>query len=186
MIERDLEDLPTLVSLCKRRGFIFQSSEIYGGLNSCWDYGPLGAQFKFNVKMSWWKEMTRRQDIVGLDAAILMHPTVWKASGHVDGFSDPLVDCTDCKTRFREDHGGQSKDGKLACPNCKSTNLTEPRNFNLMFETYMGPVKDDAGIVYLRPETAQGIFVNFLNVQTSRKETFIPITTLEYICRNRR
>ena len=98
-----LNDLATLVSLCKRRGFIFQSSEIYGGLNSCWDYGPLGSQFKLNVKMSWWEAMTRRSDMVGLDAAILMHPTVWKASGHVDGFSDPLVDCKSCKTRFRQD-----------------------------------------------------------------------------------
>ena len=133
MTERDLADLPTLVSLCKRRGFIFQSSEIYGGLNSCWDYGPLGAQFKFNVKMSWWKAMTRRMDIVGLDAAILMHPTVWKASGHVDGFSDPLVDCMDCKNRFREDHGEKNDKGELVCPKCGSSKLTEPRNFNLMF-----------------------------------------------------
>src|SRR5690349_2965689 len=106
-----LNDLATLVSLCKRRGYIFQSSEIYGGLNSCWHYGPLGSNFKFNVKMSWWKAMTRRADIVGLDAAILMHPTVWKASGHVDGFSDPLVDCKNCKNRFREDHA-QIVEGK--------------------------------------------------------------------------
>jgi len=163
-----LEDLSTLVSLCKRHGFVFQSSEIYGGLNSCWDYGPLGSQFKFKVKMSWWKAMTRRQDIVGLDAAILMHPTVWKASGHVDGFSDPLVDCKKCKNRFRQDTA--IVNGKVTCPSCGSTDVTEPRNFNLMFETHMGPLKDEAAIVYLRPETAQGIFVNFENVATSMRK----------------
>ena len=157
-----------MVSLCKRRGFVFQSSEIYGGLNSCWDYGPLGSQFKFKVKMSWWKAMTRRQDIVGLDAAILMHPTVWKASGHVDGFSDPLVDCKKCKNRFRQDTA--IVNGKVTCPSCGSTDVTEPRNFNLMFETHMGPLKDEAAIVYLRPETAQGIFVNFENVATSMRK----------------
>lgn len=170
MKENNLADLQTLVSLCKRRGFMFQSSEIYGGLNSCWDYGPLGAQLKMNVKKAWWDAMTRRKEIVGLDAAILMHPTVWKASGHVDGFSDPLVDCMDCKNRFREDTADKNDDGKTVCPKCGSTNLTEPRNFNLMFETNMGPVKDDASTVYLRPETAQGIFVNFLNVQTSMRK----------------
>jgi glycyl-tRNA synthetase len=164
-----LTDLATLVSLCKRRGFVFQSSEIYGGLNSCWDYGPLGAQFKLNVKMSWWNEMTRRNDIVGLDAAILMHPQVWKSSGHVDGFSDPLVDCRKCKTRFRQDTA--MVDGKVVCPKCGATgaDITEPRNFNLMFQTHMGPVADEGSIVYLRPETAQGIFVNFENVATSMR-----------------
>ena len=151
-----LKDLATLVSLCKRRGFVFQSSEIYGGLGSCWDYGPLGSQFKLNVKMAWWNAMTRRSDVVGLDASILMHPTVWKASGHVDTFTDPLVDCKDCKTRFREDHG--TVDGKVVCPNCKSENVTEARNFNLMFKTFMGPVEDEGAVVFLRPETAQGIF----------------------------
>ncbi|MEQ1665926.1 MAG: glycine--tRNA ligase, partial [Bdellovibrionales bacterium] len=129
-----LTDLQTLVSLCKRRGFIFQSSEIYGGLNSCWDYGPLGADFKFNVKMSWWKAMTRRADIVGLDAAILMHPMVWKASGHIDGFTDPLCDCKSCKTRFRQDTA-PIKDNVVVCPSCGSKEITEPRNFNLMFKT---------------------------------------------------
>ena len=166
---RALSDLQTLVSLSKRRGFVFQSSEIYGGLNSCWDYGPLGADFKFNVKMSWWKAMTRRSDIVGLDAAILMHPTVWKASGHVDGFTDPLCDCKSCKNRFRQDTA-PVKDGKAVCPNCSSKDVTEPRNFNLMFKTFMGPVEDAANVVYLRPETAQGIFVNFENVQTSMRK----------------
>jgi len=163
-----LTDLATLVSLCKRRGFVFQSSEIYGGLNSCWDYGPLGANFKLKVKLSWWKAMTRRTDIVGLDAAILMHPMVWKASGHVDGFSDPLVDCKSCKTRFRQDTA--MVDGKVICPNCGSKDVTEPRNFNLMFQTHMGPVADEGSIVYLRPETAQGIFVNFDNVQVSMRK----------------
>src|SRR5882757_174354 len=142
-----LQDLSTLVSLCKRRGFVFQSSEIYGGLNSCWDYGPLGANFKLKVKLSWWKAMTRRRDIVGLDAAILMHPQVWKSSGHVDGFSDPLVDCKACKNRFRQDTA--MVDGKVVCPNCESTDVTEPRNFNLMFKTHMGPVESEGSVVYL-------------------------------------
>ena len=165
---KKLEDLQTLVSLSKRRGFVFQSSEIYGGLNSCWDYGPLGSQLKLNVKLAWWKAMTRRSDIVGLDAAILMHPTVWKASGHVDGFSDPLVDCKECKNRFRQDTA--MVDGKVICPSCGSDNVTEPRDFNLMFETHMGAIKDENSVVYMRPETAQGIFVNFENVQTSMRK----------------
>ncbi len=161
-------DLNTLVSLSKRRGFVFQSSEIYGGLGSCWDYGPLGSIMKMNVKRAWWNAMTRRSDIVGLDAAILMHPTVWKASGHVDGFSDPLVDCKECKTRFRADNTeSYLKDKK--CPNCGSKNLSEERNFNLMFKTHMGPLEDSASVVYLRPETAQGHFVNFLNCQQSSR-----------------
>ncbi|QDK46316.1 glycine--tRNA ligase [Bdellovibrio sp. ZAP7] len=165
---RPLTDLATLVSLSKRRGFVFQSSEIYGGLGSCWDYGPLGSLMKLNVKRAWWNAMTRRPDIVGLDAAILMHPQVWKASGHVDGFSDPLVDCKDCKTRFRADNTeSYLKDGK--CPNCGSKNLSEERNFNLMFKTHMGPLEDSASVVYLRPETAQGHFVNFLNCQQSSR-----------------
>lgn len=163
-----LKDLSVLVSLCKRRGFVFQSSEIYGGLNSCWDYGPLGAQLKMNVKRSWWNSMTRREDVVGLDAAILMHPTVWKASGHVDGFSDPLVDCKDCKTRFRSDNADSYIQHKK-CPNCGSKNLTEERRFNLMFKTFMGPTEDSSAIVYLRPETAQGHFVNYENIQTSMR-----------------
>ncbi|MDB2425924.1 glycine--tRNA ligase [bacterium] len=164
---KHLDDMATLVSLSKQRGFVFQSSEIYGGLNSCWDYGPLGANFKQNIKAFWWKHMTSRKDIVGLDAAILMHPMVWKASGHVDGFSDPLVDCKDCKNRFREDTA--MVDGEVVCPKCGSKNITESRSFNLMFETNMGAVKDEASVVYLRPETAQGIFVNFENVQTTSR-----------------
>src|SRR5690606_19969961 len=167
MTIRRLDDFQTLVSLCKRRGFIFQSSEIYGGLNSCWDYGPLGAQLKYNVKQLWWDAMTRRSDVEGLDASILMHPKVWVASGHVDNFSDPLVDCKKCKSRFRQDHLDASAP---KCLNCGSTELTEPRDFNLMFQTYMGAVKDEDSIVYLRPETAQGIFVNFDNVATSMRK----------------
>lgn len=167
MATKYLNDLATLVSLCKRRGFIFQSSEIYGGLNSCWDYGPLGAQFKLNVKLSWWEAMTRRADIVGLDAAILMHPQVWKSSGHVDGFSDPLVDCRSCKARFRQDTA--MVDGAVVCPKCGSKDITPPRQFNLMFKTHMGPLEDEGSVIYLRPETAQGIFVNFENVATSMR-----------------
>ncbi len=148
-----------LVSLCKRRGFVFQSSEIYGGLGSCWDYGPLGVELKNNVKRFWWEAMThRRDDIEGVDAAILMAPQVWKASGHVDGFTDPLVDCKKCKRRFKGDQVEGNK-----CPDCGGE-LTQPRNFNLMFKTFMGPVEEDSSIVYLRPETAQGVYVNFLNV----------------------
>lgn len=165
---RRLPDLATLVSLSKRRGFVFQSSEIYGGLGSCWDYGPLGSLMKLNVKRAWWKAMTRRKDIVGLDASILMHPMVWKASGHVDGFSDPLVDCKDCKTRFRADNTESYLKSKK-CPNCGSVNLSEPRQFNLMFKTHMGPVEDTGSVVYLRPETAQGHFVNFVNCQQSSR-----------------
>lgn len=162
-----LKDFSTLVSLCKRRGFIFQSSEIYGGINSCWDMGPLGVELKNNLKKVWWEAMTRTEDIVGLDASILMAPQVWKASGHVDGFSDPLVECKNCKSRFRVDN--LKVEGK--CNNCKDGgDLTAPRNFNLMFKTFMGPVEESAAVVYLRPETAQGIYVNFENVQTSMRK----------------
>jgi glycyl-tRNA synthetase len=154
-----------LVSLCKRRGFIFPSSEIYGGLGACYDYGPLGVELKNNVKKAWWKTVVQeREDMVGLDASILMHPQTWVASGHVEGFADPLVDCKKCKQRWRADH---VKDGK--CPACGGE-LTEPRMFNLMFKTFVGPVEDEASIVYLRPETAQGIFVNFQNVLTSTRK----------------
>jgi len=183
---KNLNDLATMVSLCKRRGFVYQSSEIYGGLNSCWDYGPLGSNLKMNVKQAWWNAMTRRDDVVGLDAAILMAPMVWKASGHVDGFSDPLVDCKKCKQRFRADQLPQALEG--ACKekeNCKGAYLTEPRSFNLMFKTFMGPVEDASAIVYLRPETAQGIFVNFENVQsTSRKKVPFGIAQIGKSFRN--
>lgn len=154
-----------IVSLCKRRGFVFQSSEVYGGLSSAWDYGPLGIALKKNIQNIWWKEMTQLHDnIVGLDAAIMMHPRVWEASGHVANFSDPLVDCKECKSRFRADKINLEE----PCPNCGAkTSFTEPRDFNLMFSTHLGAVKDDENIVYLRPETAQGIFVNFKNVVQS-------------------
>lgn len=153
-----------IVSLAKRRGFIFQSSEIYGGLNSCWDYGPLGVELKNNVKQAWRRKVIQeRDDMVGLDASILMHPRVWEASGHVAGFTDPLVDCKSCRQRFRADHIEGDK-----CPSCGGE-LTEARQFNLMFKTFMGPVEDSAAVVYMRPETAQGIFVNFNNVLTSTR-----------------
>lgn len=153
-----------IVSLAKRRGFVFQSSEIYGGLNSCWDYGPLGVELKNNVKRAWWRKVVQeRDDMVGQDASILMHPRVWEASGHVAGFSDPMVDCKSCKQRFRADHLEGDK-----CPSCGGE-LTEARQFNLMFKTFMGPVEDSASVVFLRPETAQGIFVNFSNVLTTTR-----------------
>jgi len=158
-----------LVALCKRRGVVFQSSEIYGGINACWDYGPLGVEMKNNVKQLWWRSMVDRDDVEGLDAAILMHPRVWEASGHVAGFSDPLVDCKKCKQRFREDKIPDENRKSKKCPNC-SGELTEPRMFNLMFKTFMGPVEEDAAVVYLRPETAQGIYVNFLNVASSSRQ----------------
>jgi len=155
-----------IVSLCQRRGFIFPSSEIYGGLSSCWDYGPLGVELKQNIKQAWWQAVVQqRDDIVGVDASILMHPQVWAASGHLEGFSDPLVECKSCHLRWRADElKGDS------CPSCGGE-LTEPRQFNLMFKTFMGPVEEEASVVYLRPETAQGMFVNFLNVlDTTRKK----------------
>jgi glycyl-tRNA synthetase len=154
-----------IVSLSKRRGFIFQSSEIYGGLGSCWDYGPLGVELKNNVKAAWWRAMVReRDDVVGLDASLMMHPQVWVASGHVEGFSDPLVECKSCHMRWRS----TDLDGTV-CPQCGGE-LTDPRMFNLMFKTFMGPVEDEANVVYLRPETAQGIFVNFDNILTSTRK----------------
>jgi glycyl-tRNA synthetase len=161
-----------LTALCKRRGFIFPSSEIYGGINACWDYGPLGTRLKNNIKTQWMQAMTRlRDDVVPLDAAILMHPRVWEASGHVTEFTDPLVDCRNCKTRFRADEMAiDPTDPQAACPNCgKVGTLTEPRMFNLMFKTFMGPVEDAASVVYLRPETAQGIYVNYENVRVAAR-----------------
>ncbi len=175
--------LETIVSLSKRRGFIFPSSEIYGGINAVWDYGPLGVELKNNVKKAWWKTMVQeRDDVVGLDAGILMHPQVWVTSGHVASFSDPMVECASCKRRYRLDElpGAETlsqtelKDPGIVerlgirCPNDGGP-LSAPRRFNLMFQTYMGPVQDDASIVYLRPETAQGSYVNFRNVQQSMR-----------------
>lgn len=208
----DSQIMEKLVSLTKRRGFVYQSSEIYGGLNGAWDYGPLGVELLRNVKNEWWKEMTFRRNVEGLDASILMHPKTWEASGHVENFTDPMVDCKQCKSRFRLDvlfdeisvkrkkealrelkpgvFEGQQKDevviaefqkladastdgviAVLTCPSCgtKGT-FTEARKFNLMFKTFVGPVEDSGAVVYLRPETAQGIFVNFLNVQAASRQ----------------
>jgi glycyl-tRNA synthetase len=169
----DVVTMDKIVALCKRRGFIFQSSEIYGGLASTYDYGHYGVLLKQNVKNEWWRtNLQERDDMVALDAAILMHPKVWEASGHLAGFADPLVQCLgECKQRFREDHLREAQpEGELRCPVCGGE-LSEPRNFNLMFETNMGPVVEEGSTVYLRPETAQGIFVNFKNVlQFSRKK----------------
>ena len=179
-----------VVALCKGRGFVYAGSEIYGGLSNTWDYGPLGVEFKNNVKRAWWKKFVQESPYnVGLDCAILMNPMTWVASGHVGGFSDPLMDCKDCKTRHRadkliEDATGQTADGwtneqmmdyirehGIKCPECGSTNFTEIRKFNLMFKTFQGVTEDAKNEIYLRPETAQGIFVNFANVQrTTRKK----------------
>jgi glycyl-tRNA synthetase len=203
-----------IVSLAKRRGFVFQSSEIYGGLNGCWDYGPLGVELLNNVKQAWWKNMTYRENVEGIDASILMHPRVWEASGHVENFTDPMVDCRSCKSRFRIDllleevslkrkkeilrelrpgaFEGRQEDavileefekaqgsadslqavlGLVPCPVCgKKGEFTDARKFNLMFKTFIGPVEDSSAIVFLRPETAQGIFVNFLSVQSASRQ----------------
>ena len=181
-----------IVGLCKTRGFVYPGSEIYGGLSNAWDYGPLGVEFKNNVKRAWWKKFVQESPYnVGLDSAILMNPQVWVASGHVGGFSDPLMDCKDCKTRHRadkliEDTGvnpaGWSfeqmseyiKDNNICCPECGSCNFTDIRKFNLMFKTFQGVTEEAKSELYLRPETAQGIFVNFLNIQrtTRRKVPF--------------
>jgi glycyl-tRNA synthetase len=165
-----------IVSLCKRRGFVFQSSEVYGGLNGCWDYGPLGVELLRNIKEQWWRSMTFREDVEGIDAAILMHPRVWEASGHVENFTDPMVDCKECKARFRADQVEDSMCGSAAYKGRKASKcqaegkFTEARLFNLMFKTFVGPVEDEGAVVYLRPETAQGIFVNFLNVQAASRQ----------------
>ena len=165
-----------VVSLAKRRGFVFQSSEIYGGLNGCWDYGPLGVEMLNNIKQSWWKEMTYRENVEGIDASILMHPRVWEASGHVENFTDPMVDCKECKGRFRADLleetdcGNKGYKGRKASKCHQEGKFTEARNFNLMFKTFVGPLEDSSNVVYLRPETAQGIYVNFLNVKEASRQ----------------
>ena len=181
----DLMD--AITSLAKRRGIVFQSSEIYGGLRSFWDYGPLGVELKRNVRQLWWRSMVQlRDDVVGLDASVIMSPKVWEASGHLESFTDPLVECLNCHQRFRADHlpgvhapqSGHEEDettvdmhAKPVCPNCGHDRFTDPRNFNLMFKTFMGPVEEDAATVYLRPETAQGMFVDFVTIQqTTRKK----------------
>jgi glycyl-tRNA synthetase len=163
-------NLDVLASLAKRRGFVFGGSEIYGGIQGFWDYGPLGVELRNNIKAAWWRSMVRlRDDIEGIDAAIIMNPRVWEASGHVAGFSDPMVDCRNCQHRFRaSDLKGPPSE--IACPDCgQRGTLTEARQFNLMFKTHVGPVEEDASVAYLRPETAQGIFVNFGNVATSMR-----------------
>ena len=164
-----------IVSLCKRRGFIFQSSEIYGGYGAIYDYGPLGVELKNKISQLWWKSMTQIHDnIVGLDSGILMHPKIWEASGHVDAFNDPLIDCKHCNARFKADELTNDMDNTkwdtIKCPKCGTTgNLTDPRQFNLMFKTHIGPVEKDSDIAYLRPETAQGIYVNYLLVQNAMR-----------------
>jgi len=177
-----------IVSLCKRRGFIYPSSEIYGGINGFWDYGPLGAELKRNVKELWWNTMTRqRDDVVGLEATIIMAPQIWKASGHVDTFSDPMIDCKTCKGRFRADQTNE-----IPCPQKPSKMVSEchgektaPRAFNLMFQTYVGPVQDASAVAYLRPETAQAIFAQFKNVlETSRQKVPFGIAQVGKAFRN--
>ena len=177
-------ELDTIVSLAKRRGFVFPSSEIYGGINAVWDYGPLGVELKNNVKRAWWRSIVQeRDDVVGLDAGILMHPQVWRTSGHVGSFSDPLVECTACKRRYRLDELPGAGDlspteiadpeivakAKLSCPDCGGA-LSSPRRFNLMFKTFMGPVEEDAAVIYLRPETAQGAYVQHRNVRDAARK----------------
>ena len=189
MLNNTKKTMEKIVALCKNRGFVFSGSEIYGGLSNTWDYGPLGVEFKNNVKKAWLKKFVQESKYnVGLDSAILMNPQAWVASGHVGGFSDPLMDCKDCKTRHRadnliEDNGGNAngmsfeemsnyiKENNIKCPDCGSSNFTDIRNFNLMFKTFQGVTEDAKNEIYLRPETAQGIFVNFANVQrTTRKK----------------
>ncbi|KQY47686.1 glycine--tRNA ligase [Cellulomonas sp. Root137] len=175
--------LDSVVSLAKRRGFVFPSGEIYGGTRSAWDYGPLGVELKENIKRQWWRTMvTSRDDIVGLDSSVILPRQVWVASGHVGVFTDPLTECLSCHKRFREDHmleEFEEKKGRvpehgladIACPNCGTRGQwTEPRDFNMMLKTYLGPVEDESGLHYLRPETAQGIFVNFANVSTTSRK----------------
>ena len=182
------ELMEKIVSLCKRRGFIFQSSEIYGGINGFWDYGPLGAELKRNIKERWWNDMTRqRDDVAGLEATIIMSPQIWKASGHVDTFSDPMIDCKTCKGRFRADQIAEipcpQKPSKMVCE-CHGEK-TEPRKFNLMFKTYVGPVESEDNVAYLRPETAQAIFAQFKNVlETSRQKVPFGIAQIGKAFRN--
>ena len=179
------ERMEKIVSLCKRRGFIFQSSEIYGGLNGLWDYGPLGVELKRNLKNYWWRvTVHERDDVVGMDGAILTHPEVLKASGHVEGFSDPMIDCRTCKAHLRFDQLIEKK-GVKQCPNCGGRDLTDARQFNLMFETHVGAAADESSIAYLRPETAQSIFVQFKNsLEVSRKKLPFGIAQIGKAFRN--
>ena len=182
-------NIETIVSLSKRRGFVYPASEIYGGLGSSWDYGPLGVELANNIKQSWWRWLVyERDDIEGIDSSIIQNRMVWKYSGHEDTFSDPLVDCRECKSRLRQDKLDQDAEGKYVCSNCGSTNLTDPRPFNLMFRTTIGAVSsedDPAALAYLRPETAQGIFTNFANVlNTSRRKLPFGIAQIGKAFRN--
>src|ERR1700738_3872946 len=181
----DSQRMEKIVSLCKRRGFIFQSSEIYGGLNGLWDYGPLGVELKRNLKNYWWRVMVHeRDDVVGMDGSILMNRAVWKASGHEDTFSDPMVDCRSCKARLRADQIINKK-GEKQCPVCGGKDLTESRAFNLMFKTYVGATEDESSVTYLRPETAQAIFVQFKNIlDVSRKKLPFGIAQIGKAFRN--
>jgi glycyl-tRNA synthetase len=181
----DTQRMEKIVSLCKRRGFIFQSSEIYGGLNGCWDYGPLGVELKRNLKDYWWRTMVHeRDDVVGMDGSILMNRAVWKASGHEETFSDPMVDCRSCKARLRADQITNKK-GEKQCPTCGGKDLTEPRSFNLMFKTYVGATEDESSVTYLRPETAQAMFVQFKNVlDVARKKLPFGIAQIGKAFRN--
>ena len=181
----DPQRMERIVSLCKRRGFIFQSAEIYGGLNGVWDMGPLGAERKRNLKDYWWRVMVReRDDVVGLDGSIITHRAVLKASGHEDTFSDPMVDCRTCKARLRADQLPE-KNGTKQCPNCGGKDLTEPRAFNLMLRTHLGATEDESSLAYLRPETAQSIFVQFKNVlDTARKKLPFGIAQIGKAFRN--
>jgi glycyl-tRNA synthetase len=184
-LSSDSQLMEKIVSLCKRRGFIFQSSEIYGGLNGAWDYGPLGVELKRNLKNYWWQvTVHERDDVVGMDGSILTHPAVLKASGHVEGFSDPMIDCRTCKAHLRTDQLVEKK-GVKQCPNCGGKDLTAPRQFNLMFETHVGAATDESSIAYLRPETAQSIFVQFKNIlEVSRKKLPFGIAQIGKAFRN--
>src|SRR2546430_756882 len=184
-VPTDQQHMEKIVNLCKRRGFIFQASEIYGGLNGTWDYGPLGVELKRNLKNYWWRvTVHEREDVVGMDGAILTHPDVLKASGHVEGFSDPMIDCRSCKAHLRLDQLIDKK-GVKQCPNCGSKDLTEARQFNLMFETHVGAAADESSIAYLRPETAQSIFVQFKNsLEVSRKKLPFGIAQIGKAFRN--
>lgn len=183
--DESAQRMEKIVSLCKRRGFIFQSSEIYGGLNGFWDYGPLGVELKRNLKDFWWRRNVReRDDMEGMDGSIIMNRAVWKASGHEETFSDPMVDCKACKSRHRADQLPE-KEGKAYCPNCGGRDLTEPRSFNLMFKSFAGPVESEDNMVYLRPETAQAMFVQFRNVlDTSRQRLPFGIAQIGKAFRN--
>ena len=178
------DQIDTIVNLCKRRGFVYPSGEIYGGTRSAWDYGPLGVELKDNIKRQWWKSMVQgRDDVVGLDSSVILPRQVWEASGHVTAFHDPLVECTSCHRRFRADQlaeeytertGKETTEDDLSdvpCPNCGTRGqYTEPREFNMMLKTFLGPVESEEGMTYLRPETAQGIFINFANVMTTARK----------------